>query len=593
MEKKVGNRVIFLLLLLLISHGVFASESSIILSMQDMNHKPITQAMCKAPFILQIELKNIDAYTDVHLMQYLTGIDNFKASRSMTSQNISIDNGKQTIKTFYNFVLRADKKGKFTVGPLQLKDKSGQTIRSNRLIIPVGDEIVSSDKDAKAPYFMTTSLNKKQAYVGEKLTLSVKFYDRLFVEDLHLQFPDFKNIYFVKNKNKINKSMVVIDEEEYSVTEWLFDMYPTEPGSLIIQDIHAAFFAPELESKFKFGGAFDFFRSLHKSQQHIAAQPIKVDVLALPQNKKFENITTVGQFSKFTITLNQNRAAAGQGIILTVEFFGDVNFETMESLALVLPEGFKYYDSNMVTIDEHRKYKRSEFIVQATIPGTYSIPAQSLIYFDPVVKEYKKIKSNKIDNIIITPVDQPSQSSDQAPDEAPDEIFQEGEFAPKELKDFSVVQQRSVHVLTKTMIPLSWFTYLLSLLFMIWFAFVFYRISLKNHLMNHPELKKYKIFYQAKKAYKIAAQRQEIYRLHPMFMQIFNQLLEKNNSEQSRDAAIVQYLVDKNFSDEQIQSWNRFYAQILQASFSSKIQSQQEFLLQQALTWIQLLKDKA
>jgi len=587
MEKKVGSAVIFLLLL--ISHGIFASESSIILSMQDMNHKPITQAMCKAPFMLQIELKNIDGYTDVHLMQYLTGIDNFKASRSMTSQNISIDNGKQTIKTFYNFVLRADKKGKFTVGPLQLKDKSGQTIRSNRLIIPVGDEMVSSDKDARAPYFITTKLNKKQAYVGEKLTLSVKFYDRLFVEDLHLQFPDFKNIYFVKNKNKINKSMVVIDEEEYSVTEWLFDMYPTEPGSLIIQDIQAAFFASELESKFKFGGAFDFFRSLHKSQQHIAAQPIQVNILPLPEHKDFKNVTTVGQFSNFVITLHQNNTAAGQGVILTAEFSGDANFEIMETLALVLPEGFKYYDSNMVTIDEHRKYKRSEFIVQATIPGTYSIEPQSLIYFDPVAKEYKKIKSNKIDTIVITPVDQPSQSSDQAPEE----VFEETEFGKKELKDFSVVQQGSVHGSTSRMIPLGWFSSLFSLLCLIWFLLIFYRISLKNYLLNHSELKKYKIFYQAKKSYKIAVQRQEVYRLYSIFMQIFNQLVEKNNFEQSHDVAIVQYLVDKNFSDEQIQSWNRFYAQILQASFSSQVQTQQELLLQQALTWIQLLKEKS
>ena len=587
MEKKVGKIIISVFLLLLCNVFV-ASESSIILSMQDMNHKPITQAMCKAPFILQVELKNLDGYTDVHLMQYISGIDNFKSSRSMTSHNASMHNGKKIVKTFYNFVLRADKKGKFTLGPLILNDKIGEQIKSNRLIVPVGDEVVASEKNAKETYFMTMSLNKKQVYVGEKLTLSIKFYDRLFVEDLHLQFPDFKSLYFVKNKNKINKSTVVIEEEEYSVTEWVFDMYPTQDGPLIIQDIHAAFFAPELESKFKFGGAFDFFRSLHKSQQHIAPEAIGIDVLPLPHHK--DQITAVGQISKFVVTMNQNTAPVGQGIVLSVELFGDANFEMMPSPQLVLPEGFQYYDSNMVTIDEQRKYKRCEFIVQATIPGTYSIESQSLTYFDPIAKAYKTIKSNKLDDIIISPAAQSMQKSETA---LADDIFEDNEFGPKELKDFSVMQQGFVGVSNEKMIPIAWFTYLLLLLFLIWIALIGYRISLKEYLINHAGLKNYRIFFQARKAYTIAVQRQEVYRLYPIFMQMFNQLLEKNNFGQSRDAAILNYLADKNFSDEQVQSWKNFYAQILQVSFSSKNQIEQQLLFEQAVAWIQLLKEKA
>ena len=85
---------------IIVSGNVFASESSIVLRMQDMNHKPISQAMCKAPFILQVELKNLDGYTDIHLMQYIAGIENFKTSRSMSSHNVSIDNGKKQQKCF-------------------------------------------------------------------------------------------------------------------------------------------------------------------------------------------------------------------------------------------------------------------------------------------------------------------------------------------------------------------------------------------------------------------------------------------------------------------------------------------------------------
>ncbi len=605
MEKIVGNeiktmsrsfviqKIICSVFLLLVSNfGVASSE--IILSMQDMNHKPIKQAMCQAPFILQVELRNLDGYTDVHLMQYILGIENFKASRSMTSRNISIDNGKKTVKTLYNFVLRSDKKGNFTLGPLGLKDASGNLIRSNRLIVPVGDEIVVSEKYLKDKYFMTMNINKKQAYVGEKLTLTIKFFDRLFVDDLHLQFPDLENICIVKSKNNVHKNMVVIDEEEYSVTEWVFDMYGLKPDSFIIQNIYAAFFAPDLESKFKFGGSFDFFRSLHKSQQQVAAQPIKIEIMPLPDHKDFHDIVAVGQFSKFTISTQQNTMPAGQGIALTTELFGTGNFEMMQSPSLVLPEGFKYYDSNMMTIDEKRSYKHCEFVVQATTPGIYHIEPQSFVYFDPTDKQYKILHSNALD-ITITPATQLSQSAS-LPDLGLDEVTEDNEQGFKSLQDFSVIEQGAVHAQSPLMIPASKFQLLLWFLLCMWFLCIVYQHGIHTHVVQDHRVQNFMIFLQAKKACNIACKEQQVSRLYPIFIQLFQRLM-KLNAGKLHDADTLQYLMDRKFSDEQIQAWKIFYEQILQASFSSIFVTQQQAvsqkLFEEALQWIQLLKGKA
>lgn len=593
MEKMVGNFLnrVAIFLLLAVSNYMCASDSAIVLSIQDMNYKPISQAMCQAPFILQVELKNIESYTDIHLMQYITGIENFKSSRSMTSQNVSIDNGKKTVKIVYNFVLRADKKGKFTVGPLSLNDKHGQSVRSNRLIIPVGDEVLASDKNQKDKYFMKMSLSKKQVYVGEKITLHIKFYDRLFVDDLHLKFPDFENLYIVKNKNKINKNMELIEEEEYSVTEWVFDMYATKPGQLIIQDIQAAFFAPELESKFKFGGSFDFFRSLHKSQRCVVAQPIKIDVKPLPEHKEFHNILTVGQISKFTASINQNSVSDGQGIVLTTELFGNVNFEIMDALSLKLPEGFKYYDSNMVTINETRTKKHCEFIVQASNPGTYDIQPQSLVYFDPIDEQYKTIESNDLGVITVTESNQSPQTS-QLSDNVLEDVCLDGQCPAKELQDFYVLEKGSIHTKVDRAISPQRFQHLIGLLFLIWFFMACYRSLFKKYILQHPVLHHYIIFAQAVKSYNLALQKNQISALHKIFIHLFTQLI-KNHVGQLDRSVIVAYLIDKDFSDEQIQSWKRFYEAILQVSFSSTAHIQQEILWEQALEWIQLLKEKA
>jgi hypothetical protein len=587
MEKKVGK---ILFVFLLVSNYIAASQASIILRMQDMNHKPIDQAMQQVPFILQVELKNLDAYTDLHLIQYITGIENFKASRSITSHNISIDDGKKTTKYFYNFILRSDKKGKFTLGPFHLKDTAGNLIQSNRLIIPVGDELIYSQESGKDKYFVTANFNKERVYVGEKVVLSVKFYDRLFVEDLHIQLPDFKNLYSIKNQKNVTKNMVVIDGEEYSVTQWLFDMYATEPGSTIVQDIHAIFFAPELDSKFTFGRAFDFFRSLHKSEQHVVAQPLKIDIIPLPDHHDASKVDIVGQFSKFIISVNQNYAPVGQGIVLTVKLFGDGNFEMIPLTPLILPEGFNYYDSNLVTIDENRTFKSADFIVQVDTPGSYSIASQSLIYFDPVDLQYKKIESNSLD-ITILPIDQNVQSLPYS-DTLLEESVQDSDILKKEIEDFSIIEKGFIHNRLEIMIPLYLYQMIIWLLFFMLFLYTMHKIVLQKYFLQYKILNKFIYFYRAEKSFKQAIVKKDMNKLRLLFMKLFSYLTNIPVG-QITDSDMVQYLRDKDFSDDQIEVWKKLYQQILQVSFGLHNQSYQGDLFEEAFKWVQKLKDKA
>jgi hypothetical protein len=585
MEKKVGNLLLFLLLA---SKILFASDAAIILRMQDMNHKPIDQAMCQAPFILQIELVNLEGYSDSRIVRDLNGLDNFKTSKAMTkSHAVSIDNGKKITKVLYDFVLRSDKKGTFTVGPLYLNDQYGKSIKSNRLIIPVADEVVSSSTNQAEKYFLKISFDKQQAYVGEKIKLKIQFYDRLFVDDLHLKFPDFQNIYIVKNQKNVKKSMMIIENQEYSVTEWTFDIYATQAGAMIMQDITAAFFAPELSNRFTFGGAFDFFRSLHKAEQYIVANPIKIDILPLPKNKDFPHIHAVGQFSKFEISVQQNQAQVGQGITLTTDLFGDGNFEIMDKISLALPENFNYYDSNIIVINEQRNHKHCEFIVQANKDGEYQIQPQNLLYFDPVEGVYKKLESNTLD-ITILPCATPIHTADIA-DEA---LHDTDEPVVKELHDFKVMSNNRLHAVSKIMIPQNLFYHILFMLVLLWILLFLYRARLFHYIIESKKIMKWRIFLQAYKKCKRAQTQKDFVVLHDLFTQLFAQLLQRHVG-QLHDADMINYLIDRNFSLQQIDEWKLFYHKILQASFSTQQKDQQSQLFDQAFVWISLLKGKA
>lgn len=593
MEKGIGNfgqqimfemkHVAALLLVVFYGAAVVAAEPLVRLRLQDMNHKPIEQVMCQAPFILQVELRNLEGYTEKTLVPYLLGMENFKSSRCMTSNHVSIDNGKKTSKACFDFVLRADKKGKYYLGPLTLPMKNGQTIRSNDLLVRVGDAVVVADHEHQEKYWLQVELDKKQAYVGQKVQLKISFYDRLFVDDLHLQFPEISDVVITKQKNGVTKKMVELQgQQEYALTQWTFDMYVQKPGALILQDIQAAFFAPALENKFKLGGAFDFFRSLHKTEQYVAAQPIKIDIMPLPEHAEKDTVHAIGQIAKYSITAQQQEAVQGQGIVVTTELQGDANFEMMQQIPLILPAEFQYYASEVVAIDELKKSKRHEYIVQANQPGVYEIEPQRFTYFDPVDRAYKMIESNGLtltihpgEQEVATALDQQDFSDDQ-----------------EQIAPLTLIEHGALHERVNMMIPFHLYQLLILLLCLFACLFAMIKYGWYDCLLNHKKLKTWIIFYQARRACNLARSQHKATALHKIFIDLFASLLAINAGHVTQQD-MVAYLQQHNFSQEQIENWQNFYHYILQVSFLSPDAVQEFDLCKLALEWIDQLKAKS
>lgn len=584
--EKIGN--IFLLFLLFVPQTIFASEQKIVMQVQDMQGELIEQAMSEVPFILQVEVQNIEGYNENQIIQNIPGIERLSLIKTMTSQNISIYNGKKICTLLYHFVLKADAKGVFELGPLCLKNKSNQITRSNQLTIHVGDELLSLHTNHKSDYFVMLKVDKKQAYVGEKIQLIIQFYDSVSVDDLHLEFPEFKKMHILKTKDVIQKSRVEIEGKEYILSEWSFDVYPTHPGSLILQDIYAAFFWSEPSNKFGLGGAFHFFQAFHKSMQRIAAKPIKIEVLPLPHSDRFFNVNAVGQFSNYNLRAHQSSACVGQGISLTIELVGDGNFEMISLPELILPKNFNYYDSHMVVIDSNRNSKQYECVMQAEQPGSYTIQPQLFVYFDPVKKQYVTLQSDQFD-ISIAPALH-VQSELQEPDDQ-EHVGDSSEHvishAIKTLEDFSLIDHGPIHVSSCMMLSFSLFQNIIGFLLLIWFCLFFYVQHIKNFWLYRKML----IFYTTKNRYTIARKTENIQALKAVFDLLFAQLIEVTVGQLS-DTVIINYMKTKKFSEDFISDWSLFYMQMLQASFSVHFAIDKTKLFTDALQWIERLKEK-
>jgi len=584
MEKKVGK---FISILIFLSVNLWASNSSIVLRMQDMNHESIDQAMIKAPFMLHVELKNIETFYDINHIQ---GFENFKYSRSMNSQNVSIENGVKTVINVYSFVLRTDKKGKYDVGPLKIKNKKGRVITSNKLMIKVGDEVVSTDGNQTEKYALNVKLNKKKVYLGEKLELSIQFIDRVFVEGLQLYMDPLDEFLIPKQQKRPTNGMKKIKDNDYSVTQWLYDIYPKKIGNLVIDGIQTNFYDARPEKKFKTGGSFNFFSPIQKFEYALRAKPVALEVMPLPKKDGFENVTAVGEFEKIIIKLNKESVKAGQGVTLTVEIFGDGNFDIMKALDLNLPDGFKYYDSESITIDERRIYQKSEFIIQMDTPGTYDIESQKIFYFDPVKEVYEILQSNSL-NLIVTPHLE-ADETDREKDLLQDDSSTIDEDQEAKLDNCLILNNKSLHFVKPIVISLSFYSYLLWALYLLWILFAIYRYFIKTHLFESSSFKKIIIFYRAKKDYKLAAKKEDPVLLYSSFANLFSKL-QKINIDLVHNETIVEYLTLQNFSNNQIEDWKKFYSEMSKAAFLKNNKINRQSLFKKSLKWLKLLKEKS
>ena len=569
-------------------NALFASDGSIILSIQDMNNRSISQAMVQSPFILQLEL-NDDDFVD-NDVKYISGMDSFKHSPAMRHSYACTRNGKTIHKAIYRFVLQSDKKGTFTVGPFSLKDKTGKFIKSNRLIIIVADKVVVSDPVEAPKYMVEGNLKQNSVYVGQKATLKVQFFDRIFVDKPTVVFPEFENLQILSIEQDDIKKVERIHGYDYAVTQWSINFYPTRVGFLVIDGLKIKFLDQRLEETSLAKGVFRRFGSMMKVERDLPVKPVNLEVLQLPKKIGITNIVAVGQFLKLVMSVNKKSIEQGEGLIVTMELFGDGNFEMMHSIPLVLPQGFQSYDAGTIQINKDRTCKRSEFIVQAQEPGKYRITPQKISYFDPRDDTYKTLQSNVVD-IVVTANGNIQKINEQDFQQNFIEQDVQNINSEKNIEDSTILEPIVISVNPQFMISLWWYKALIYLLLSILCMMMMYRYGVEQYIFTADRWQHFMMFLQAKKICKYAAYKNNAVVLYSLFINLFIALKVSSAGIINEDV-IEQYLKLKKFSPEQIVQWRQFYSKLLRASFAHDDQLDTTVLFQESLVWLQQLKEK-
>lgn len=332
----------------------------------------------------------------------------FVVQSSGSSTSMSWVNGQMSASKTWSYTLVPREVGRFTIGSAEV-DFGGDTYRTDPIVV----EVVEGGAAAPVPrteehpstgvdsggrdVFITSSVDKRRAFVDEQVTLSFRFYRRVnLIERPRYNAPDLTG-FWVEDLGDQEEYYEDVDGLRYRVTEIKTALFGAKPGTATIGP--ATLIYEEGRSGFPFfaGGR----------PRTLTTQPIEVEILPLPNEGRpadFEG--AVGRFD-VSERLDADNVPALSPVTLRVRIEGAGNIRTVPAPEIEEIPGFKVYESGTSTkITKKNRtvggVKVYEYVLVPQASGTLTVPGVSFSYFDPSQGEYSRAGSGDL-TLTVTP----------------------------------------------------------------------------------------------------------------------------------------------------------------------------------------------
>jgi hypothetical protein len=335
------------------------------------------------------------------------------------SQSMQYINGKVSRTTSISYILQATEEGKVEIEAASIV-VDGKTYRSNPLEIEI---VAASAGSANAHrnrqqqrkangesledhVFIKAFVDRKEAFVGEKVTVNYKLYSRFPISGINLEsLPSFNGFWSQDIRSvydQIELSREQIDGVLYQTAELQQTLlYPQRSGVLSIDPLKMLVSVQTKSRRSRsvfeqmFGGSYEY--------QEIIAQsdPIKVKVQPLPtKNKPATFSGAVGAFT-MKMTANKDSVLTNEAINVKVVIEGNGNLPLISAPQLSFPPDFEVYDPETTNNFKsgYNGVKGSKTFSYLVIPrhsGSFQLPAYNFNYFDQKTQQYKTIKADPI-----------------------------------------------------------------------------------------------------------------------------------------------------------------------------------------------------
>ncbi|HEX2978225.1 MAG TPA: BatD family protein [Candidatus Babeliales bacterium] len=573
MVKKIGKFIA----IYLIAFPAYAGQTTLSLAITDHNGRPMQQAQVGIPFFIEaviggdeinVGTPNIEGLKAFHIQD-----------QGMVSTMRTTVNGVTTNKKTHRYLVRADKEGRFAIGPAQVKTQAG-TLTSGIVYVTVGAQQVTTNTDEAIVRLL---MDKTKVVVGEKVGFSIRFYYQNGVSLTGISDPQLKDISLQGPYTGVE----LVDGVRMNYLEWRSDFYPSAAGKISIPPVRATYRMQRMNRS----AGFDIFSLFDNAfdQKYIYSNGLSIDVDSLPHTN--ESVSAVGVFDSIELMLDKNEAAEGDGIVLRLTVNGSGNTEKMLSPKLVLPQGLTSYDSQTSLRDfgGGKTATIFEYIVQGIKPGSYTIPEQMFTYFNTQDRSYKTLKTSTA-HLTITPGT--GFTPDQK-DSSPTIESAAGDVSTSQSahEQIPLLPHGAIHSPSHWQLPWSFF----------WAGiFGFFCALLARYVQ--PFILQRRLSRSTKKEYAFANARSRLARLkkagrskralYDLFMQFFAQRAQCPVNEMTEDL-INEQLKQAGCSNQMIDQWEIFFKKCAAFAFFSgdAARDNEQTLYQEAEQWLSRLQE--
>jgi hypothetical protein len=325
----------------------------------------------------------------------LPSLVGFHVYSSGRSQQFSFVNGQFSASVTFNYILRPTTVGKHTVGSAEIT-LDGQIYRTQPIEVEVLEGRVPTPTppeqapEAGAPpqlagqdLFVEAVVDKDEAYIGEQVTFTFRFYQgvELFGADLHYGKPETTG-FWTEDLPPQNQYYQVVAGRRYLVTEVKMGLFPTTVGAHAVgpASLHIEGF---------FG------------RQTLQTDPLTLQALSLPrQGQPADFSGVVGQYQVMA-WLDKSEATANEPVALSFKVSGTGNVQTVPEPLWPELESFRSYEAKSTTSTSIENYRvQGEKVFEKLfIPkeaGQYTVPPFRLTYFDPEAGAYRTAETEPL-----------------------------------------------------------------------------------------------------------------------------------------------------------------------------------------------------
>jgi len=310
-------------------------------------------------------------------------IEGFPITGTSTSESINIINGATTRTKSQNYHFRPTKSITIPSFKVRVDDKEYTT---QTLELKVSKPVASKNG---SPFVLEMTLDKKEAYVGEVVDLTMAFKRRIDANAQKLQLGDPKlESFWVKKVDKVEHAQ----EGEYVIQRLHYKLFPQKAGEFTIPALEAL--VGQVVQRQQRRGFFDdpfFGRNL--SWQKIYSAPLTLNVKALPSG-----LELYGNY-KISATVDKKSISANKPLNLTIKIEGEGNIDDIKKFDPTIDHALVYADEPKIesALKGDIYYGTATQKVAIIADQNFTIPSLSLSYFDKATKSKKVIKTEPIE----------------------------------------------------------------------------------------------------------------------------------------------------------------------------------------------------